>query len=117
MICCSENLFPIPEKAVRCSNSIAKGIFHQRYFNVDNKYCMIGSVDMDENMYCRLSKNQILLIKRLTKNITLLFDNDKAGISATIRSIDLCLQLDMNVKVCLFPSSFSSHNVTDVDSI
>ena len=41
-----------------------------------------------------LSKNQILLIKRLTKNITLLFDNDKAGISATIRSIDLCLQLE-----------------------
>ena len=59
-----------------------------------------------------LSKNQILLIKRLTKNITLLFDNDKAGISATIRSIDLCLQLEMNVKVCLFskgedPDSFS----------
>ena len=62
-----------------------------------------------------LSKNQILLIKRLTKNITLLFDNDKAGISATIRSIDLCLQLDMNVKVCLFPKgedpdSFSKKN-------
>ena len=65
-----------------------------------------------------LSKNQILLIKRLTKNITLLFDNDKAGISATIRSIDLCLQLEMNVKVCLFPKgedpdSFSKKNSSE----
>lgn len=65
-----------------------------------------------------LSKNQILLIKRITKNITLLFDNDKAGINATIRSIDLCLQLDMNVKVCLFPEgedpdSFSKKNTSE----
>lgn len=65
-----------------------------------------------------LSKNQILLIKRITKNVTLLFDNDKAGINATIRSIDLCLQLDMNVKVCLFPEgedpdSFSKKNTSE----
>ena len=65
-----------------------------------------------------LSKNQILLIKRITKNVTLLFDNDKAGVNATIRSIDLCLQLEMNVKVCLFPEgedpdSFSKKNTSE----
>ncbi len=65
-----------------------------------------------------LSKNQILLIKRITKNVTLLFDNDKAGVNATIRSIDLCLQLGMNVKVCLFPEgedpdSFSKKNTSE----
>ena len=65
-----------------------------------------------------LSKNQILLIKRITKNVTLLFDNDKAGINATIRSIDLCLQLEMNVQVCLFPEgedpdSFSKKNTSE----
>lgn len=29
-----------------------KMLFHQRYFNVDNTYCMIGGVDMDNDLYC-----------------------------------------------------------------
>ena len=46
---------------------------------------------------------QIGLIKRLTNNVVLLFDGDKAGIKATIRSIDLCLKAEVNVKIASFP--------------
>ncbi len=50
-----------------------------------------------------LTPNQIRLINRLTKNITVLFDGDAAGLRASIRGIDLILEEGMNVKVCGFP--------------
>ena len=50
-----------------------------------------------------LGPQQIQLIKRSTNNVTLLFDGDKAGIKATLRSIDLCLKSEMNVKIAAFP--------------
>ena len=50
-----------------------------------------------------LGAYQIGLVKRLTNNIVLLFDGDKAGIKATIRSIDLCLKAEVNVKIASFP--------------
>ena len=50
-----------------------------------------------------LGLQQIQLIKRSTNNVTLLFDGDKAGIKATLRSIDLCLKAEMNVKIAAFP--------------
>jgi DNA primase len=43
------------------------------------------------------------LVSRLTKNITILFDGDAAGIRASLRGIDLILEQGMNVKVVLFP--------------
>ena len=50
-----------------------------------------------------LSVEQINLIGRLTKNITLLFDGDEAGIRASFKSIDLILKEGMNVKILMFP--------------
>ena len=50
-----------------------------------------------------LTKEQIRLVKRYTKNITILYDGDAAGIKASFRGIDLILQEGMNVKVVLFP--------------
>ena len=50
-----------------------------------------------------LTKEQIKLISRYTKNITILFDGDAAGIRASFRGIDLILEEGMNVKVVLFP--------------
>ena len=50
-----------------------------------------------------LSYSQIHLIKRLTNNVVLLFDGDKAGMKATIRSIDICLKGEMNVRTVSFP--------------
>ncbi|MFK5957994.1 MAG: DNA primase [Lutibacter sp.] len=50
-----------------------------------------------------LTENQIRLINRLTKNVTILFDGDAAGIRASIRGIDLILEQGMNVRVLMFP--------------
>lgn len=50
-----------------------------------------------------LTTEQIKLIKRLTENVTILFDGDAAGIKASFRSIDMLLAEGMNIRVLLFP--------------
>ncbi|KQS91437.1 DNA primase [Chryseobacterium sp. Leaf394] len=50
-----------------------------------------------------LTTEQIKLIKRLTENVTILFDGDNAGIKASFRSIDMLLAEGMNIRVLLFP--------------
>lgn len=50
-----------------------------------------------------LTVDQIKLIKRLTENVTILFDGDPAGIKASFRSIDLLLGEEMNIRILLFP--------------
>jgi len=50
-----------------------------------------------------LTTGQIRLIRRFTKNITILYDGDTAGIQAAIRGIDLLLEEGMNVKIVLLP--------------
>ena len=50
-----------------------------------------------------LTTNQIKLISRYTKNITILFDGDKAGVAASLRGMDLILENDMNVEIVSFP--------------
>lgn len=50
-----------------------------------------------------LTVEQIRLIRRLTNNITILYDGDAAGIKASFRGIDLILEEGLNVRVLLFP--------------
>ena len=50
-----------------------------------------------------LTKDQVKLVSRYTKNLTILYDGDAAGIKASFRGIDLILEEGMNVKVVLFP--------------
>jgi DNA primase len=50
-----------------------------------------------------LTVDQIRLIGRYTRNITVLYDGDTAGIKASLRGIDLILEEGMNVRVVLFP--------------
>lgn len=50
-----------------------------------------------------LTVEQIRLIGRYTRNITVLYDGDAAGIKASLRGIDLILEEGMNVRVVLFP--------------
>ena len=50
-----------------------------------------------------LTTEQARLIKRYTKNVSVLYDGDKAGINAALRGIDLLLQEGLQVKVLLFP--------------
>ena len=62
-----------------------------------------------------LTKPQILLIKRFTSNITVLYDGDAAGIHAALRGIDMFLEAGFNVKVVLLPDgedpdSYAQHH-------
>ena len=51
-----------------------------------------------------LTPDQIRLIKRITPNITMLYDGDAAGIKAALRGTDLILEEGMNVRVVILPS-------------
>lgn len=50
-----------------------------------------------------LTTEQIRLIGRYTKNVTILYDGDEAGIKASFRGIDMILEQGLNVKIVLFP--------------
>lgn len=50
-----------------------------------------------------LTEGQIKIIRRFTKNVTVLFDGDAAGVRASLRGIDLLLAAGLKVKVLLFP--------------
>ena len=66
-----------------------------------------------------LTDGQIRLVGRFTKNITVLYDGDAAGIKASLRGIDMLLAAGMNIKVLLLPDgddpdSFAKkHNATE----
>lgn len=69
-----------------------------------------------------LTTEQIKLISKFTKNITILYDGDPAGIKASFRGIDMILEQGMNVKIVLFPdgedpdSYARKHRSADVEA-
>lgn len=69
-----------------------------------------------------LTTDQIRLISKFTRNITILYDGDPAGIKASFRGIDMILEQGMNVKIVLFPDgedpdSYSrKHRSADVEA-
>lgn len=105
-----------PDSDIYHKGNILYGIYYakQAIAKEDNCYLVEGYTDMIslyqagiQNVVSSsgtaLTENQIRLINRLTKNITILFDGDAAGIRASIRGIDLILEQGMNVKVLTFP--------------
>ena len=65
-----------------------------------------------------LTIGQIKLIRKLTDNITIVYDGDSAGIKAALRGISLLLQENMNVRVVLLPEnddpdSFARNNTKE----
>lgn len=52
-----------------------------------------------------LTVDQIRLIKRITPNITVLYDGDSAGIKAALRGTDLILEEGMNVRIVVLPDA------------
>ncbi|MFI3259612.1 MAG: DNA primase [Rikenellaceae bacterium] len=51
-----------------------------------------------------LTVDQVRLLSRFTKNITVIYDGDAAGIKAAIRGIDIILREGMNVRVVSLPA-------------
>lgn len=50
-----------------------------------------------------LTTEQAKLIKRMTRNVTILYDGDQAGLKAALRGIDILLEEDLNVRVVALP--------------
>lgn len=50
-----------------------------------------------------LTIDQIRMVKRMTQNITMLYDGDAAGIKAALRGTDMILEEGMNVRIVLLP--------------
>lgn len=105
-----------PESDVYHKSKVLYGIYlaKQAIAREDNCFLVEGYTDVIQ-MYQRgienvvsssgtaLTPEQIRLIRRLTNNITLLFDGDAAGLRASLRGVDLILEQGLNVKVCAFP--------------
>ena len=105
-----------PESKIYNKSKSLYGIYESKQFIVKEDLCLLVEGYMDviqlhengiKNVLASsgtsLTKEQIILIKRLTSNIVVLFDGDQAGISASLRSIDLILEEGLNVKICSFP--------------
>lgn len=50
-----------------------------------------------------LTEGQLRLMGQLTKNLTILYDGDSAGVKAALRGLDLALENSFNVKLVLLP--------------
>ncbi|HEY8893568.1 MAG TPA: DNA primase [Niastella sp.] len=50
-----------------------------------------------------LTMDQLRLIKKYTKNLTIIYDGDAAGVKAALRGLDMALEEGLNVKLVLIP--------------
>ncbi|MDQ3046800.1 MAG: CHC2 zinc finger domain-containing protein [Bacteroidota bacterium] len=105
-----------PESEIYHKSDVLYGIYFAKteIIKQDNCFLVEGYTDVIsmhqagiENVVASsgtsLTIGQIKLIRKYTKNITILYDGDSAGIKASFRGIDLILEEGLNVKVLLFP--------------
>ncbi len=105
-----------PENEVYHKSKILYGIYQAKQSIVKQDQCILvegytdvlalhqaGLTNTVASSGTALTVEQIQLIKRLTPNILVIFDGDKAGINAALRGIDMILAQGMNVKVLLLP--------------
>ncbi|MFC2118790.1 DNA primase [Bacteroidota bacterium] len=105
-----------PESEIYHKSYVLYGLYQAKNEIIKNNKCYIvegytdvisvyqsGIKNIVASSGTALSVEQIRLIKRFTKNITIIFDGDEAGIKASIRGIDLILEEGLNVKVISLP--------------
>jgi DNA primase len=77
-------------------------ILVEGYFDVLRMH-QIGIENVVASSGTSLTTEQIRLVKRYTKNITMLYDGDAAGVHAALRGTDMILAEGMNVRVVVLP--------------
>ncbi len=105
-----------PESEIYHKSSVLYGLFFAKKAIRDEDNCLLTEGYADvlsvhqagiENVVASsgtsLTVEQIRIIGRLTKNITMLYDGDAAGIKASLRGMDLILEEGLNVKIVSFP--------------
>jgi DNA primase len=107
-----------PQNAVYDKSKVLYGLFFAKRSIIQNDNCYLvegytdvislhqtGIENVVSSSGTSLTTEQIQLISRYTKNITILFDGDMAGIKASFRGIDMILSEGLSVKVVLFPDN------------
>ena len=105
-----------PESEVYHKSDVLYGLYLAKkpILDADNCYLVEGYADVlsmhqagVENVVSSsgtsLTSGQVRLISRYTKNVTIIYDGDEAGIKASLRGTDMLLEEGLNVKVLLFP--------------
>lgn len=105
-----------PESDIYSKSKVLFGLHLAKNEIVKQDLCYLVEGNMDAIMLSQnnvenvvatsgtaLTIEQIRLIKRYTKNVTVLYDGDSAGIKAAFRAIDLFVENGLNVKIVLFP--------------
>lgn len=105
-----------PETPVYHKSQILYGLFQSRQDirQQENCYLVEGYTDVTrmhqvgiKNVVASsgtsLTKEQVQLVGRFSKQVTVLYDGDSAGLEASLRGIDIILANGLDVKVILFP--------------
>ena len=119
-----------PESDIYHKSHILYGIFQAKPFiaKEDNCYLVEGYTDVIQlhqrgiknvvaSSGTALTQEQIRLIRRLTPNVTILYDGDSAGLRAAIRGVDMILAEGMNVRICTFPDGEDPDSFAKANSL
>lgn len=106
-----------PESEIYQKSKVLYGLYQakQHIAKQDNCYLVEGYTDVIQmhqagiqnvvsSSGTALTPDQVRLIRRLTSNITLLFDGDAAGLRAAMRGVDIILEAGMHAAICTFPN-------------
>jgi DNA primase, catalytic core len=105
-----------PETEIYVKNKTLYGLYQARKAIRQQDVCLLVEGYMDvlslhqagiQNVVASsgtsLTEGQLQLIRRNAQNLLILYDGDPAGIKAALRGLDLALEQDLNVKICLLP--------------
>ncbi|VAX27569.1 DNA primase [hydrothermal vent metagenome] len=105
-----------PESRIYSKRKTLYGLFHSKeeIRRIDKALLVEGYMDLIslhqfgiKNVVASsgtaLTEEQVQLLSRFTKNITVLFDADAAGQKASMRSIEILLKQDFDVKLVTLP--------------
>ena len=106
-----------PESIIYIKSKVLYGIYESKKSIASQDLCYLvegytdviqmhesGIQNVVSSSGTALSVEQIQIIKRLTNNVTLLFDSDEAGLNASLRGVDLFLEQGINVRILIFPN-------------
>ena len=105
-----------PESIIYSKSNSLYGLYYAKSAISRENYCILveGYTDVMqmhqsgvENVVASsgtsLTTEQIKLIGRFSRNVTVIYDGDAAGIKASLRGIDMILREGLNVRVVLLP--------------
>lgn len=105
-----------PENEIYVKSKVLYGLWQSRHTIDKHNECLLveGYTDVValhqggiENVVASggtsLTQDQLNLIKKLTTNLTILYDGDEAGIKAALRGLDIALSEGLEVKLVLLP--------------